>query len=393
MKRILLRYLLVEQAVPFFVSLLVLTLVLFLGKIMRYTQLLFASESGLADLGMLLLYSLPYFLVFTIPMATLLAVLLAFARLAHDNEITAMKTAGISFYQTIPPVVLMTSFAWLTTLGLSSFVLPHSNSGFQSVLLEMARSRGQLGLKERIFNDQFDGLVFFINTISPDGRHLREVFIADERSPETKSTIVAEEGFLVHDPSGKRITLRLLRGQILRVGDEMESLQTIRFQDYDFNLDLDSFAFSEKDFRKRERHLSFTELRQALTSTKLDKKKRNKLLFEWHRRLSIPFACIVLGFIAAPLSVQSRTGSRLSGVVLGLVLFLLYYLFVSAAKALGKDGPYPPAIGLWLPNVIFGVLAVILWIKTARESPFKPILLVQRSAELVASWLKARSKS
>jgi len=392
MKRILFRYLLVEQAVPFFVSLLALTLVLFLGKIMRYTQLLFASESGLADLGMLLLYSLPYFLVFTIPMATLLAVLLAFARLAHDNEITAMKTAGISFYQTLPPVALVTGFAWLITLGLSSFVLPHSNIGFQRVLLEMARSRGQLGLKERIFNDQFDGLVFFINSVSPDGRHLREVFITDERSPETKSTIVAEEGLLVHDLSGKRITLRLLRGQIFRVGDKMESLQTIRFQNYDFNLDLDSFAFNEADFRKRERHLSFTELRQALTSTKLDQKKRNKLSFEWHRRLSLPFACIVLGFIAAPLSVQSRTGSRLSGVVLGLVLFLLYYLFVSAAKALGKDGPYPPAIGLWLPNVIFGVLAVVLWIKTARESPFKPILLVQRSAELVTSWIKNRSK-
>ena len=393
MKRILLRYLLVEQAVPFFVSLLVMTLVLFLGKMMQYTQLLFASESGLADLGMLLLYSLPYFLIFTIPMATLLAVLLAFARLAHDNEITAMKTTGISFYQMIPPVALLTGFAWLTTLGLSSFVLPYSNRGFQRVLLELAHSRVQLGLKERIFNDQFDGLVFFINSISPDGRHLRQVFIDDERSPETKSTIVAEEGFLVHDPSGKRITLRLLRGQILRVGDEMESLQTIRFQNYDFNLDLDSFAFSEKGLRKRERNLSFTDLRQALTSTKLDKKKRNRLLFEWHRRLSLPFACIVLGFIAAPLSVKSRTGSRLSGVVLGLFLFLLYYLFVLAAKALGKVGPYPPAIGLWLPNIIFGVLAVILWIKTARESPFKPILLVQRSAELVASWLKNLSKS
>ncbi|NIQ87807.1 MAG: YjgP/YjgQ family permease, partial [Deltaproteobacteria bacterium] len=252
--------------------------------------------------------------------------------------------------------------------------------------------RGQLGLKERIFNDQFDGLVFLINTISPDGRHLREVFIADERSPETKSTIVAEEGFVVHDPSGKRITLRLLRGQIFRVGDEMESLQTIRFQNYDFNLDLDSFAFSGKDFRKRERHLSFTELRQELTVNKRASKKRNRLLYEWHRRLSLPFACIVLGFIAAPLSVQSRTGSRLSGVVLGLVLFLLYYLFVSATKALGQDGPYPPAIGLWLPNVIFGVLAVILWIKTARESPFKPILLLQRGAEMVASWFKTRSK-
>lgn len=390
MRRTLLRYLLVEEAIPFFVSLLVLTLVLFLGKTMRYTKLLFVSGSGLSDFCKLLLYLLPYLFAFTIPMATLLAILLAFARLAHDNELTAMKAAGISFYQTIPPVALLAGFSWLVTLGLSNFVLPNANSAFKRVVLEMARSRGQLSLKERIFNDQFNGLVFFINSISPDGRHLREVFISDNRSPETKNSIIAEEGFVVHSPDGKRITLKLLRGQIFRVADEMHSLQTIRFQDYDFNLDLDSFALGAKEFRKVERNLTFTELRQALAATKLGSKKHNRLSYEFHRRLSLPFACIVLGFLAAPLSVQSRTGSRLSGVVLGLLLFLLYYVFISAAKALGEEGSYSPAVGLWLPNVIFAALAVLLWIKTARESPFKPIVVVQRFAGLATSWIKVR---
>ena len=390
MRRTLLKYFLVEEAIPFFVSLLVVTLVLFLGKTIRYAKFLFLSGTGLADFGKLLLYLLPYLFAFTIPMATLLAILLAFARLAHDNELTVMKAAGISFYQMIPPVALLTGFTWLVTLGLANFVLPHANSAFKRVVLEMARSKGQLSLKERVFNDQFDGLVFFINSISPDGRHLREVFISDDRSPKTKNSIIAEEGFLLHSPDGKRITLRLFRGQIFRVGDEMQSLQTIRFQNYDFNLDLDSFAFGGKEFRKAERHLSFTELRQALATTKPGSKEHNRVSFEFHRRLSLPFACIVLGFLAAPLSVQSRTGSRLSGVIIGLLLFLLYYVFVSAAKGLGEEGTYPPAVGLWLPNVIFGVLAVVIWIKTARESPFKVILVVQRFTGLVASWIKVR---
>ena len=170
----------------------------------------------------------------------------------------------------------------------------------------------------------------------------------------------------------------------------MQSLQTINFQNYDFNLDLDSFAFGGKEFRKVERHYSFTELRQALAATKPGSKEHNRVSFEFHRRLSLPFACIVLGFLAAPLSVQSRTGSRLSGVIIGLLLFLLYYVFVSAAKGLGEEGTYPPAVGLWLPNVIFGVLAVVIWIKTARESPFKIVLVVQRFAGLVTSWIKVR---
>jgi lipopolysaccharide export LptBFGC system permease protein LptF len=90
------------------------------------------------------------------------------------------------------------------------------------------------------------------------------------------------------------------------------------------------------------------------------------------------------------LSVQSRTGSRLSGVVLGILLFLLYYVFVSASKALGEGGSYSPAVGLWLPNLIFSALAIVLWVKTARESPFKAIALVQRFLGLVTQRIKFR---
>ena len=96
MRRTLLRYLLVEETIPFFVSLLVLTLVLFLGKTIRYTKLLFITGSGLVDFAKLLVCLVPYLLAFTIPMATLMAILLAFARLANDNELTAMKAAGPS---------------------------------------------------------------------------------------------------------------------------------------------------------------------------------------------------------------------------------------------------------------------------------------------------------
>ncbi|MFP3869867.1 MAG: LPS export ABC transporter permease LptF [Syntrophobacteria bacterium] len=392
MHRTLLRYVCAEQAVPFCVSLFVLTLVLFLGKSMRYTQLLFASGSGFADFGKLLLYSLPYFFTFTIPMATLLAVLLAFARLAHDNEITAMKAAGISFYQMIPPVALVAGSAWLFTLVVSCFVLPDGNSALKGALVEMARSRAELGLKERVFNDQFDGLVFFVNEISADGRELKEVFISDERSTKTKSTIIAEKGLFINEPDRNRLSLRLFQGTIIRVGDALRSSQSIRFEKYDFHVDLESIGFGGKKYHKDESHFSLTELRKALAEAEPSSEEHNELLLEWHRRLSLPFACLVLGFVAAPLGVQSGSVSRFSGVVLGLLLFLLYYIFFSAAKALGENGACPPAIGLWLPNVLLGVLAIVLWTKTARESPWKPVVLGQHLVKAAAARLKIRGR-
>lgn len=391
MRRTLFRYLLAEQVVPFVLSLVVLTLVLFLGKSMRYTQLLFASGSGFSDFGKLLLYSLPYFLAFTIPMATLLAVLLAFARLANDNEITAIKSAGISLYQMIPPVAMVVGSAWLLTLFLSLFVLPNGNSALEQVLFEMAQSRAQLGLKERVFNDQFDDLVFFINRISPDGRHLHEVFISDERDPGNSNTIIAEDGLVINDPQRQRLIFRLSQGIIVRVDKDRQSAQTISFQNYDFHLDLMPRGLNAAG-NKDEDQLSFTELTQALAAAKPGTPEYFKLSIEWHRRLSLPFACVVLGFIAAPLSLQSGTITRLSGVVMGLVLFLLYYVMVSAAKALGENGLYPPVVGLWLPNALFGVLAVVLWVKTARERPFTPITGARQMATTVRARLRFRPR-
>ena len=165
MRRTLLRYLLAVMFVTFSVSIFVLTLVLFTGKSMRYTKYLFVGGSGLADFSKLLFYCLPFFFAYTIPMATHLAVLLAFARLSHDNEMTAMKAAGISFYQMIPPVGILAGSAWLLALGFTLFVIPGSNTAFRHTLVEMIHSRAQMGLKERVFNDQLDGLVFFINRI------------------------------------------------------------------------------------------------------------------------------------------------------------------------------------------------------------------------------------
>jgi lipopolysaccharide export system permease protein len=178
----------------------------------------------------------------------------------------------------------------------------------------------------------------------------------------------------------------------MRVDKDMRNVQTIKFQNYDFNVNLRSMALGGKSFRKDKQHMSIFELRKALTSVEVGSKRRIELLLEWHWRLSLPFACIVLGLLAAPLSVQTGSASRLTGVVIGLILFLLYYIFISAAHALAEDGDYPPAIGLWLPNVVFGILAIFMWVKTARESPLRVITIFRRIGASVISRFGARQR-
>ena len=382
MRRILLRYLVVEQGIPLLVSLMVVTVVLFLGRSVRYTRLLFASPSALQDLGKLFLYSLPYLLAFAIPMATLLGVLLAFTRLASDNEITAVKAAGLSLYQLVPAVAIVTVSASLIALALSLLVLPRANDALKVFLADMARSRIRVGLKERVFNDQFTGLVFFVNRIAPEGGNLHEVFISDERDPRFRNTIIAEEAVVSNTLGRKELDLRLLRGMIVRVDSERRTTQTIRFQDYDFSLDL---VFRQAGaIRKAEAQMRLPELEQALQGAKLGSPEYHYLSTEWHKRFALPFACLVLGFIAAPLSLQTGAAGRLAGVVLGLLLFLLYYVLFTGAETLAEGGLWPPAAAIWLPNGLFGLLAAVLWVYTARE---KPLPVIAQGRQVVVAIL------
>ena len=368
MRRILFRYLLTEQTAPFLVSVMVVTVVLFLGRSMRYTRLLFTSPSALEDLGRLFLYSLPYFLAFAIPMATLLGILLAFTRLASDNEITALKTAGLSLYQLLPTVAMVAVSATLVALTLSLLVLPKANKALRSLLVEMATSRMQLAFNERVFNDQFKGMTFFINRIAPNGTRFYEVFVSDERDPRVQNIIIAEEGMLLDSRGRKELEIRLLRGMVIRVESEMRTAQTIRFQDYDFSVDLVSPRVGM--LGRVEAQLTLDELSQALAIAKPGSAEHFYLSKEWHKRLAIPFACLALGLIAAPLSLQAGTASRLSGVVLGLLLFLLYYVLLSGAETLAEAGLCPVGLAVWLPNGLFAMLAAVLWRRSVRERPF-----------------------
>jgi lipopolysaccharide export system permease protein len=368
MRRILFRYLLIEQAAPFLVTVMVVTVVLFLGRSMRYTRLFFSSPSVLQDLGRLFLYSLPYLLAFAIPMATLLGILLAFTRLVSDNEISALKAAGLSLYQLLPAVATVAVSATLAALILSLLFLPAANNALRSLLVEMATSRMQLAFTERVFNDQFRGLIFFINRIAPDGTRFQEVFISDERDPRNRNTIIAEEGVLLDSRGRRGLDIRLFRGMVIRVASESRVAQTIRFQHYDFSIDLGSPQVGM--LRRVEAQLTLGELNRALAAARPGSPEQFYLSKEWHKRWALPFACLALGLIAPPLSLQAGTASRLSGVVLGLFLFLLYYVLLTGSEALAEAGLFPVALAVWFPNALFTVLAASLWVRTARERPF-----------------------
>ncbi len=363
------RYLLREMITPFFVSLGVFTFILLIAKIMELTDLVVSRGVGLSVVGRLLLYALPYFFVFTIPMATLLGVLLAFLRLSADNEVTALKAAGVGLHQVLPPVAALAVFAWLLSSVLAIWALPWGNHQFENLVYQVAQDKADLALKERVFLDSFKNLVIYVNRLPGQGM-LQDVFVVDERDPQKPHTIVAKRGRLFPAKGGK-LLIRLYDGTIHSVSQDFSSAQTVRFKIYDVAVDA-SGLIAQKRTGKHEKEMYVGELLAAMHKPGITAKRLHLIQMELHKKFSLPFACLVMALIGLPLGTHSRSG-RSWGVAVALGAFLAYYLMLSAAWSFGETGSYPPLVGMWMPNLVFGALGVIMFRREMIEAPI-PLL-------------------
>ncbi|MBF8250583.1 MAG: rane protein, partial [Deltaproteobacteria bacterium] len=148
------RYLLKEITVPFILSLIIFTFVLLLDRMMQQLiELVVGRGVHISDIGMLIVYIIPSFLTLTIPMSFLLALLLAFGRLSSDGEVIAMKASGVSLYQMLIPVTVLSVLAYIMTFYLFLYALPWGNQSFRVKVFDIASARASTAIKEGVFND------------------------------------------------------------------------------------------------------------------------------------------------------------------------------------------------------------------------------------------------
>ena len=377
------RYVFRELFAPFALSLLFFTLVFLLAEILKITNMIVNYRIGLWTVAKMLALTVPYFLVFVIPMATMMAVLLTFLRMSGDNEIIALKACGISVYQLLPAVVAFCLAGTLLTGAMIGYGMPLGRAGFRRLTMEVARSHIDLGLRERTFTDAFQGVMLYVNGIDPRKRELIDVFIRDERSLDRAATIVAPRGRMYSDPENFRFQLRLFDGQINQVDLEKGTVNHATFETYDIRLDLREAAAAVGTGPKHEKEMRPGELRAFLDSAEEKDERYFKVLVEFHRKFSLPFACVALGILAVPLGAQSRSAKTAFGLGLGLFLFLFYYLMLSAGLVFGEQGRYPPVLGMWVPNIVVGGLGLFLLERTVHGRP----IYIDRFLRIF-SWLR-----
>ncbi len=369
MGKILIRYLVREITIPFFISLLIFTCILFTTRMLKLVELVVNKGVSVLSILKMLFFVLPSFFEVTVPMAFLLAILWGLGRLSTDREVIALKSCGIGLLQMARPLGLLTVVLLGSSFFLTFYVRPWSNAGLDQVFYDVAKTRATAGLKEKTFNNDFDGLVIYAEEIEPPGTILKGVMVANSRNPQLKETIFARNGLVVSNAQKRILTIRLQDGTVHSTRRAEKSYQTTHFATYDVTLDMAALLAHMKEPHHSPKDMTTQELLSLLAQNQDKSSQHNKALVEFHRRLALPFACVVFSLIALPLSIRTAWAHRSVGFGVSLGIILLYYLLLTAGETFGKRGMLAPAIALWIPNVVLGSIGLYLFYRVAQEKP------------------------
>jgi len=355
------RYFAREMLPSYGIGIFVFTFLLFMGRILRLMKLIIYEGTPVSYVMKFLLYLVPSFLIFTIPMAFLLAILVSLGRLSADSEMIALKSSGVSLFRMVRPyaAIALISFALVNFLVLEG--LPWSAHKVRGLIIQMIQETSFFQVKERAFSKLGNHLLVYVNRYDPASQELKDIFIQDSRNPDREITIVAPKGVVMKDTSKKLMVVRLLNGNIHQMHSLKEGYQKLHFSAYDFRIDLKKKLTGRGIMRMTERDMSVSQLRQLIRERKKRGEKVADKEISLHKKFAIPFTCLIFVLVGFPLGIQPKRSGRSSGLIICLAIIFTYYISSIFFEVLGEDGILSPLVAVWLPNVLMTLVGLYLF--------------------------------
>lgn len=364
MTKIIDRYILRELAVTFILSITLLMSVLLMQQMLRLGRI--AAETGISFLALIRFapFIIPLFLVLAIPLSVLLSSTITFSRFYTDHEITAMRSAGISIYRMLLPVILFSFAALLISLLSSTILQPMANRYIQIQSYEVLKNQRNLGLEEGVFNNLFNLLVY-VKRLKKNNT-LEGVLISEKSSSESK-IITAKEGSFLNDPSSEHLFLRLKDGRIYFEPQDKTNYQIATFSTYYLRIETTKPLQNIRLF-KEVWGMGLGDIKKKLEIKKAEGNVRDfrRLMIDLHKKFSLPAVVLALGILGVPVGIKSRFSSRFAGFILSIFIVLFYYVMDTGMEILAIEGIINPIAAAWIPLVFFLLVAIVSIIKVSR---------------------------
>jgi LPS export ABC transporter permease LptF/LPS export ABC transporter permease LptG len=365
--RILTRYILREVVSHALIGAAVFTFVLFTRDLGHILELVVRNSAPLPSIAEIFFLTIPVALTYTIPMGVLVGILIGLSRLAADSEITAMRASGLGVWAFLRVISLFVIVAWLLALGNSAYLAPRSLAALGHLQDRLKSSQISFEVQPRVFYEGFPKTVLYVQDVkaTSGGALWKGVFLADLSDPSSPRISLAREGQLVSQ-GPDTLDLHLKDGSTHETDPKNpDQYQISSFQTTDIPIQIPASQSSPEHEPTSLHEMGIADLLHVAQTA--DPVTRRWHLIEYHNRLALPAACIVLALVGIPLGLSSKKGGKSSGFVLTILLVFLYYSISLIGVSFAKQGRVSPAAGVWLADFVFLAGGIVLLWRSERR--------------------------
>lgn len=356
---------------PFLLGFGAYTFVLLIRTILLLADFAVRRSAPAKEVAWLILLSLPWIVVLTVPMAFLLGVLIGLGRLAADSELTAMSACGVGPASLYRPVLAAAAAASAAVLFLYTVVLPPANALLQSSMARVAATSIVNVVSPRTFREPRPGITFFFDRVAPDGRSFEGVFLklGDETEAPNRVIVAKRGGLTLEDD---RLWLDLVESTVHeRDPGDPARYRVSRNATQRLLLAGEISSGGRVQIERGLRSQSLPQLIRSARKLRASDPDRRLAWVEIHKKFAIPAACLAFALVGIPLARRLRRGGRGGSFALSLAVLIGYYILLTSGETWATEGRVSPAVAVWLPNILLLILglAAHFWKSEGRGKP------------------------
>ncbi len=427
------RYILMEHLWPFIFAFFTITFLLVIDHVPRIIDHVIDKNISIWIALELVALNLAWMLALSVPMAVLVAVLMAFGRLTSDFEITAIKASGINLMRVMMPLLVAGTLIMAGMIQFNDTILPDLNKKARLLWGDIAAMRPTLVFRSGIFISDIPGWLVLIDKIDHTTSRVEGVRITETENRTKPQIVVAEYGFMHYINDGKSLQFTLYNGEIHKLDtEEPENYRRLVFQKHVINiadassefkrtdqeyqtdreknieqmqvdvsrakntigpfkekitttlnqkfkyLYSDTFVFKGEDTVaselafdqvKREAMNQYQTIQRSRQQIDAQTKLVNKFTVEIYKKYSLPAASLAFILIGAPLGMISRKGGMGMAITTSIIMFVIYWAWIIGGEDLADRDIISPFWATWGANVVFGVAGLYLIYKVVSERP------------------------
>ena len=317
---------------------------------------------------------LPSIIVYTLPMSTLLAVLLGVGRLSGDSEIVALYASGVSFYRMAVPIVVLGLVVTGSSIALNELISPQAYTRSQQLQAQILKQTAPTEQPFTVRDDSTNSLILVKGGMDPDTGVLKKVTVTQFAGDKPLAILYADRAVWAGmADQAKKYRWKLYDGWSQVVGTDSGVIQTFsefHTKEVQMGQGPKQFSLYQRSMMRDSDKLSFAELSRLVAYIKAhpDRPQDQIRQLEVHKwnRLALPMSSLVFAMLAAPLGIRPyRSGSSV-GFGLSILLIFLYWMVWHYTSSLAIQGHISPVVGAFLADAI-GIAAALALVRRAAK--------------------------